>query len=378
MSSIHELPDHQPPPARARLQVVPREPLDFDAVVVNLTPRLQRYATRRLGDRHEAEELVQEALLRAYDHRHELATEDDVAAWSTCVTGRLVIDRLRVRGRSINVAEVPEGARVGRDTADVVVARDEARLALDALDAMPARQAAVLWAREVEGLAYDQIGERFGLTEPAVRSLLSRARKTLRREFATRGGTLPAAGLVALAPWVDGLTWLDRLRRAAVRASAPAALGAAGLGVLSGVLPMPWNAPADAAPAARPGVTTASTSRPATTPPAPVRALPAVRRSAPAPAAPVAAPARTRTTAPAPDGLIDRSGLGQTCVDAAGAGAGGTSCEPPGAATLHVGPALPTNPAGISRVGVESRQIDCTVVPDLPMTTCTPAEGDHR
>ena len=49
-------------------------------MVRRLTPRLQRYATRRLGDRHEAEELVQEALLRAYDHRAELATEDDVAA----------------------------------------------------------------------------------------------------------------------------------------------------------------------------------------------------------------------------------------------------------------------------------------------------------
>ena len=61
------------------------------------------------------------------------------------MTGRLVSDRLRVRGRSVSVAEVPEGVRVGRDTADVVVARDEARLALDALDAMPARQAAVLW-----------------------------------------------------------------------------------------------------------------------------------------------------------------------------------------------------------------------------------------
>ena len=58
------------------------------------------------------------------------------------MTGRLVSDRLRVRGRSVSVAEVPEGVRVGRDTADVVVARDEARLALDV---MPARQGAVLW-----------------------------------------------------------------------------------------------------------------------------------------------------------------------------------------------------------------------------------------
>ena len=87
MSSIHELPDQleavpvrggarpararpaRARPARARparalphLRVVPGPAcppaLDFNDVVRRLTPRLQRYATRRLGDRHEAEELV--------------------------------------------------------------------------------------------------------------------------------------------------------------------------------------------------------------------------------------------------------------------------------------------------------------------------------
>lgn len=377
MSSIHELPDElSAPHPPARLRVVPTEPLDFDAVVTSLTPRLRRYATRRLGDRHEAEELVQEALLRAYNHRHELATEDDVAAWSTCVTGRLVIDRLRVRGRSINVAEVPEGTRAGRDTADVVVAREQARLALDALDAMPARQAAVLWAREVEGLAYDQIGERFGLTEPAVRSLLSRARTSLRREFATRGGTLPAAGLVALAPWVGGLTWLDRLRRAAVRASAPAVLGAAGLGVLSGVLPAPWNAPAEATPAARPAVSASSTQTRTATPPARLpRPLLAATSSTPVRAtAQVAALVAPATR----DGIVTRSGLGQTCLTTTAAQAGGTSCDPERNASLYVGPPLPDNPTGVKRIGLESRQINCDALPALPMTTCKHSEGDPR
>src|SRR3954470_2858032 len=233
MSSMLELPPAlvEPFPAPAagaapHLRLVAPAPLDFDEAVRRITPRLQRYAPRRLGDRHEAEELVQEALLRAYKHGEQLQTEDDLIAWCTVVTGRLVIDRLRVRGRSVNVAEVPEGVRVGRDTADVVVARDEARMALDALDSMPARQAAVLWAREVEGQGYDEIGARFGMTEPAVRSILTRARKALRKEYAVRGGTLPVAGLSALAPWVVGKRWADRLRAAAGRMVAPAAIGA--------------------------------------------------------------------------------------------------------------------------------------------------------
>lgn len=359
----------QPAPA---LHAVPDPaPLDFDDVVRRLTPRLQRYAIRRLGDRHEAEELVQEALLRAFDHRAELATEDDVAAWTTCVTGRLVIDRLRVRGRSTSVAEVPEGTRVGRDTADVVVARDEARLALDALDAMPPRQAAVLWAREVEGLAYDAIGERFGMSEPAVRSVLMRARKALRREFATRGGTLPAGGLVALAPWLDGLTWLERLRRLAGRAVAPAAIGAASLGLIGGAV-VPWTSapPVDAAPRLAPvtlpyEVAAARAAVPVRTTTA--AAPPAASRTPAAPAG------RTHTRT-----VLETQGLSGTCVRAADgeAGAGGAQCAPAGATVLHVGPELPDNPTGIGRVGVEADEVECSDVPTLPLIACSSSQGE--
>ena len=58
-------------------------------------------------------------------------------AWSTVVAQRLVIDRVRVRGRSVAVAEVPESARLGRDTADIVVARHEARAAAMAAGSTP-------------------------------------------------------------------------------------------------------------------------------------------------------------------------------------------------------------------------------------------------
>ena len=370
--------------AHPHLRAVPDlddPPLDFDDVVRRLTPRLQRYATRRLGDSHEAEELVQEALLRAFDHRTDLRTEDDVAAWTTCVTGRLVIDRLRVRGRSTSMAQVPEGTRVGRDTADVVVARDEARLALDALDAMPPRQAAVLWAREVEGLAYDEIGTRFDMTEPAVRSVLMRARKALRKEFATRGGTLPAGGLVALAPWLEGLGWLDRLRRLAGKAAAPAAIGAASLGLIGGTL-LPWGSAPDAHAAPdRASIVAADVSSARTSP------FPAAS-SAGLPAAPaVEAPARAASDAPAPvapKAVLGRTGVTKTCVvetdedesESVSVGAGGTSCETQQDAVLHVGPELPANPTGIQRVGVESKSIDCDRVPSLPLTTCT--DGEDR
>src|SRR4051794_2187623 len=252
------------PSPRPALSVVPaHDPsadiVDFDEALRRAAPRLQRYAVRRLQDPHEAEEIVQEALLRAFQHRDRLHTEDDLMAWVTVVTGRLVIDRLRVRNRAVAVAEMPADARTGRDTADVVVARDEARIALDALEAMPARQAGVLWAREVEGLTYDEIGERYALSEPSVRSMLHRARKTLRREYATRGGTLPAVGLVAFAPWLRGLRAAGRVRGVARRASTAAAVTATGLAAVTAV---PFVTPTHRAPA-HPAMSPALGVRPA-------------------------------------------------------------------------------------------------------------------
>ena len=385
MSSIHELP---PPgltpapvpatPAAPRLRLVPDIPLDFDDAVRRITPRLQRYAARRLGDAHEAEELVQEALLRAYKNRDELLTEDDLAAWSTVVVGRLVIDRLRVRGRSVNVAEVPEGTRVGRDTADVVVARDEARMALDALDAMPARQAAVLWAREVEGQGYDEIGSRFGMTEPAVRSILTRARKALRAEYALRGGTLPVAGLSAIAPWIVGLRWADRLRSAAGRMAAPAAIGALGLGMLGGALSSPLIGGEEP----RPSVVQSVVSAQAAQAPAATRAVTAPRKAAPMRAAAIALPATTTTRQVPRPTLVENGPVKVTCTSTAGAGVGAESCTPgtDRAGQVYVGPTLPDNPTGVRNVGVKSDRIDCTKLPTTPVTSCTndPSSGGLR
>lgn len=386
MSSMLELPPALAEPfpapvpeqAPAHLSLVPAVPLDFDDAVRRITPRLQRYARRRLGDEHEAEELVQEALLRAYKHGGQLRTEDDLIAWCTVVTGRLVIDRLRVRGRSTSVAEVPEGTRVGRDTADVVVARDEARMALDSLDAMPARQAAVLWAREVEGQGYDEIGLRFAMTEPAVRSILTRARKSLRKEYAARGGTLPVAGLVALAPWVTGLRWADRLRTATARLAAPAAIGAMALGLVGGALHSPLFQPE----AQAPGGIRAVVSTPASQ--SLGRPYPALLRTTSPHTS--SSSAKTRAdVAPRVATLAEDGPLRVPCVgqpqdnDKAGAGNEACGTQHP-TSSIYLSQSLPDNPTGVRDVGVESEWIDCSKVPTTPLATCQsePSNGESR
>ncbi|MBV9097225.1 MAG: RNA polymerase sigma factor [Frankiaceae bacterium] len=332
-----------------------RDVAAFDDALRRAMPRLRRYASRRLLDQHEAEEVVQEALLRAFQHREQLATEDDLMAWLTVVTGRLTIDRLRVRGRSTPVAELPAGSRSGRDTAEVVVAREEARIALDALEAMPARQASVLWAREVEGLSYDDICDRFALTEPPVRSLLHRARRTLRREYSERGGTLPTMGLVALAPWLRGLRFAGRVRDIAKRGGGAAAIAATGLAITA-VAPLWAHTPAPAHAAT----------------PMHGYVAKAQQVSAPVPAHRVAAAtkpvvhAATTGSNPAPATTPHRHGPKMPVVCAYHGGAG---CTKP-TDILYVN--LPNGKA----VGVSVDVVKCAQLPTTPVTACKPKD-DH-
>ncbi|HEX4655137.1 MAG TPA: RNA polymerase sigma factor [Mycobacteriales bacterium] len=351
-------------PARPLLSVVPAQPtpdeaVELDEALRKAGPRLIRYAARRLHDEHEAQEVVQEALLRAFQHRHLLATEDDLMAWLTVVTGRLVIDRLRVRGRSTPVAELPPTSRTGRDTADVVVARDEARIALDSLEAMPGRQASVLWAREVEGLSYDEIGERFGMSEPSVRSLLHRARRTLRREYSARGGTMPAVGLIALAPWLHGMRAAGRLRHIARRGASAAAVAATGLAVATVVPFGAHSHPTTKAPAMQPALRIKAASQ-------------HVRHAAAPATSPRVTPAAHDTEHIRPTSF-PWHGAPSVCGGHAAGYNVSAGCDVHHNPTIRV--RLPIDVAGTNGVGISKEGQLCPLVPTTAVTECDTASS---
>jgi RNA polymerase sigma-70 factor (ECF subfamily) len=91
------------------------------------TKALLSYAERLLSDRHLAEDIVQETLIRAWHHTERLySTEGSVRGWLLTVTRNLVIDRLRSASSRYETVGADNQDVTQRDHADAVLASVEA------------------------------------------------------------------------------------------------------------------------------------------------------------------------------------------------------------------------------------------------------------
>ena len=146
---------------------------DFEDFVVARGPALVRYAHALSGDRHLAEDLVQEVLVKA--HRRWARLDDPEAYLRTALSRQLVSWRRR-RSTGERPSELPD--RVGGTPADAVVDRDAL---WQVLRQLPVRQRAVLVLRYWEALPDSQIAKLLACSEGTVRSSASRAFAVLRR-----------------------------------------------------------------------------------------------------------------------------------------------------------------------------------------------------
>lgn len=152
-------------------------------------PALRRYAWGLLRHRSDADDLVQDCLLRALDHLDPAMGEDRVRAWLFTITRNLFISRLRkarLRGLRVpldGIHEPPLSVGAGQEWS--LRMRDIMR----GFDRLPDDQRQVLLLVAVEGFAYGEVGAILGIPVGTVMSRLSRARERLRA--ATEGEAAP-------------------------------------------------------------------------------------------------------------------------------------------------------------------------------------------
>jgi len=151
-----------------------------DAIAAEL-PRLRRYARALLGDRQEADDLVQDCLLRALRRQSQWREGDSPRKWLFAILHNLHVDGVRRRARRpSHVALDDAGEQVPHDPpGDPAAAMDVDK----ALRLLPEEQRQTVLLVGLEGLSYAETADVLGVPIGTVMSRLARGRDRLRRQL---------------------------------------------------------------------------------------------------------------------------------------------------------------------------------------------------
>src|SRR6185295_1978464 len=146
--------------------------------IVELIPRLRRYARALTGERSAADDLVQDTLERAWNKLHLWRSGSDLRAWLFTIMHNVHVNQVRSRGATATLPlddDLPD-TPVRASQADMLEVRDLE----SALKRLPLEQREVLLLVALEHLSYQQTADALGIPIGTVMSRLSRARERLR------------------------------------------------------------------------------------------------------------------------------------------------------------------------------------------------------
>jgi RNA polymerase sigma factor (sigma-70 family) len=159
---------------------------DFNTRVLPLQPSLYRFAKSLLRDTQEAEDCVQEMLLRLWSRRESLQAVDNVKAFALKMTRNFCLDKLRSRKQVLDISQevIPSAIDLHRQVEiSDAVARIEAIMLL-----LPEQQRSLIHLRNIEGFEMTEIAEITGLSVEHARVTLSRARIAIRQLYEKQYG----------------------------------------------------------------------------------------------------------------------------------------------------------------------------------------------
>lgn len=186
---------------RRRPSAAPPPPRAFEELVAQNVDPLYRTALRLVGGRQaDAEDLLQDACLRAFQRFDSLRNLEAARPWLFTILVRTHLNRERSRRRRAETVEADlddgalERALAGWQpgpTPEDLLARDQLRERLrGALNALPAQLRVVVVLADVEGFSQREVADMLKVPEGTVASRLFRARRELRDRLASLAADL--------------------------------------------------------------------------------------------------------------------------------------------------------------------------------------------
>jgi RNA polymerase sigma-70 factor (ECF subfamily) len=144
--------------------------------MVELIPRLRRYARALVGDRASADDLVQDTLERAWAKLHLYRRGTDLRAWLFTVMHNVHVNKVRATRVTDSLDDDMPELALRAPQGDTLIVRDLDR----AIALLPSEQRAVLLLVTLEDMSYEEVAHTLSIPMGTVMSRLSRAREKLR------------------------------------------------------------------------------------------------------------------------------------------------------------------------------------------------------
>jgi RNA polymerase sigma-70 factor (ECF subfamily) len=171
----------------------------FEMLLARYRKPIFSFIFRMLGDFHRAQDVFQETFLRVFRHAQRFDESLRFSPWFYRIARNLCLEEIRRRERIETVSINEETELQPRElwegrTPDEELERREMRQVLEkAILRLTERQREVFLLREIQGLSYEEIAGITGMSVPAVKSCLHRARMALKEMLAPylKSGEMP-------------------------------------------------------------------------------------------------------------------------------------------------------------------------------------------
>ena len=149
--------------------------------------KMFRYAYSIIGNRFEAEDIVQESLIKIWKKKDKFAEIDNKEAWAITIVRNLAIDKVRARKKK-KTSDIDDYFHISdkAPSPDVRLEQKEAvRKVAEIMDTLQEAQREIITLRDIEGYTYQEIADIMELKVDQVKVYLFRARKILRDKLSS-------------------------------------------------------------------------------------------------------------------------------------------------------------------------------------------------
>lgn len=160
--------------------------ISFQTDILPLKNELYRLALRITMNAAEAEDVVQETMMKVWNRRDQWEQIESIEAFCLTICRNLSLDKVRRmdnQTQSLDAAYDPKDLGVSSNPEEQAIQSDRIRLVHQMISQLPEKQRSCMQLRDMEGKSYKDIAAILDITEEQVKVNIFRARQTIREKF---------------------------------------------------------------------------------------------------------------------------------------------------------------------------------------------------